>query len=92
MQIFQVLIPASGKAQFPTLPNWPQNMTVQNNSNDIMRVGDVSVVAGLYGTGKGLLLNPGDSYTFQLGQDRSTRTSEWWVAGTSTDILDVIII
>jgi hypothetical protein len=93
LQIFQVTIGSNGKAQFPTLPDWPQYMTVQNNSSDNMRVGDVSVVAGAYGTGKGILISSnGGAFTFQLGQDYSTRTSEWWVAGTSGDVLDVIII
>ena len=93
MQTFQVTIGSNGKGQFPTLPLMPQYMTVQNNSTDIMRVGDTSVVAGAYGTGKGILLqSSGGAFTFQLGQDYSTRTSEFWVAGTSGDVLDVIII
>lgn len=93
MQIFQVTIPSGGKAQFPVLALQPQYMTVQNNATNNMRVGDTAIVAGAYGTGKGILLTSGGgTFTFQLGQDYSTRTSEWWVAGTSGDILDVIII
>lgn len=93
MQIFQVTIGSNGKGQFPTLAVWPQYMTVQNNATHDMRVGDVTVVAGVYGTGKGInVSNSGGAFTFQLGQDYSTRTSEWWCAGTAGDVLDVIII
>ncbi len=93
MQTFQVTIASNGIGVFPTLPNWPQYMTVQNNATHDMRVGDVAIVAGVYGTGKGIVVsNSGGAFTFQLGQDYSTRTSEWRCAGTAADVLDVIII
>lgn len=93
MQTFQVTIASNGRANFPVLAVMPQYMTVQNNATHDMRVGDVAIVAGVYGTGKGILvINSGGAFTFQLGLDNATRTSEWWVAGTAADVLDVIII
>lgn len=93
MQTFQVTIASNGIGVFPTLVAQPQYMTVQNNSTRDMRVGDVAIVAGVYGTGKGILISSGGgTFTFQLGQDYSTRTSEWRCAGTAGDILDVIVI
>lgn len=90
---FQVTIGSNNRVQFPRLDFQPQHMTVQNNSTHDMRVGATNIVAGAYGVGLGTLITSGGgSFTFQLGQDYSTRTSEWWAAGTPGDILDVKLI
>lgn len=86
MTIFQVTLGAA-HTQFPQMDFQPQTMTVQNNATHVMRLGDVSVSAT-----RGMSIAPGGSFTFILGQDYSTRISEWWVFGTAADVLDVLVV
>ena len=61
----------------------------QNNSTDNMRVGDVTIVAGVYGTGKGILLTPGGGNFTGATPIQNGILSNWYVAGTAADVLDI---
>ena len=88
MITFQVTIPTGGgPVQFPALQAQPQYMTVQNNTAHAMRIGDKTVTSS-----KGIALAPSGALTFSLGLDYATRLSEFWVAGTAADVLDVMVI
>ena len=89
MVIFQVTIPSGGgPVQFPSLQVQPQTMILQNNAAAVMRVGDNNV-----STTKGIsLAATGAPFVIPLGQDYSTRLSEWWVVGTATQVLDVMVL
>lgn len=57
----------------------------QNNSADSMRIGDSSTSST-----RGLLLQPGTSFMEPpLQQPNVYNLSNWYVAGTSSDVLDV---
>jgi hypothetical protein len=89
MITFQVTIPSGGgPVQFPSLQVQPQTMVLQNNAAAVMRVGDKTV-----STTKGIsLAATGTPVVIPLGQDYSSRLSEFWVVGTATQVLDVMIL
>lgn len=91
MQTLQVTIPASGKAQVWTNGIKPiQFLVFQNNAVDLCRVGDVNVSAT-----RGISLAPasaGDSVPFAPPIEYGTDLSEWWIFGTSGDVIDVLFI
>jgi hypothetical protein len=82
------------KVQFPPLQVQPQFMTVINaGGTGTINVGDKTVDATLNGVQNGVALGPGSSFTFQLGQDYSTRMSEWWaINSASGGTLNYILI
>lgn len=88
MTIFQVTIPASGNVRFPELQAQPQTLVLGvSGATNVIRVGDVTT-----STTKGIPLQPKSVTVISLGQDYSTRTDEWYAAGTSGDILDVMVL
>ena len=87
MYIFQVTIPASGNVQFPALPFQPQTLVLGVAGLNVMRVGDKTT-----STTKGIPLQSKTVTVISLGQDYSTRTDEWYAAGTAADVLDVMVL
>ena len=87
MTIFEVTIPASGNVRFPALQAQPQTLVLSVNGSNVVRVGDVTT-----STTKGVVLPSKSVTVIPLGQDYSTRTDEWYCAGTSGDVLDVMVI
>jgi hypothetical protein len=82
------------KVQFPQIDFAPQFMTVINaGGTGTVNVGDVTVDATLNTVRNGVPLTPGGSFTFQLGQDYSTRLSEFWAISSATgSTLNYILI
>lgn len=63
-----------------------QSLVVQNNTaSDTCRVGDSTVT-----TSKGLLVNASGSYNLTLNFPRGTILSQWYIAGTQNDVIDVL--
>lgn len=82
------------KVQFPALQVQPQFMTVFNaGGTGTINVGDISVNATLDTVQNGIPIGPGGSFTFQLGQDYSTRLTEWWaISSEAGSVLNYILI
>lgn len=90
----QVTIPASGIVQLSKgLPvstpadTFVQELMIQNNATHNIRVGDVSV-----STTRGILLAPTGSGNFGAFMNYGTFISDWWIAGTSGDVIDFLFI
>lgn len=68
-----------------------KQMIVQNNSTDsTVRLSDSTVVAGSYGTGKGLLVPPsGDANWGQLPIQAGI-LSNWYLAGATGTVIDIV--
>lgn len=65
-----------------------QQLMFQNNSTHNMRVGDATVTST-----KGIvLLANGGSLTLGSLMEYSSDLSEWYVAGTAADVLDILFI
>jgi hypothetical protein len=82
------------KVQFPHLAVQPQYMTIINaGGTGTVNVGDITVDTSLGGIQNGVPLAPGDAFTFQLGQDYSTRMTEFWaISTTAGSIINFILI
>lgn len=82
------------KVQFPRLQVQPQFMTIINaGGTGTINVGDVTVNATMNSIQNGVALAPGSSFTFQLGQDYSTHTSEFWaISSAAGSTLNYILI
>lgn len=87
MQFFQVTIPASGNVRFPSLQFQPQTIVLSVSGANVIRVGDAST-----STTVGVALQPATTTVIPLGQDYSSRTSEFYAAGTSGDTLNVMVL
>lgn len=84
----------TSKVQLPTIPQWPQTATFINaGGTGVVNVGAANVDATLNGVQNGMPLQPGGSYTFTLGQDYSTRLSEFWaISSAAGSTLNYILI
>ena len=97
MMSIQVTIPASGKVQVSTgIPSNFQNdilvqwLQFQNNAAHTVRYGDWSVSST-----KGMMLangSPGGAGSQSTPIGYSTMITDWWVAGTAGDVVDVLFI
>lgn len=87
MYIFQVTIPSSGNVQFQQLQVMPQTLVFGVSGSNVIRVGDKTTSST-----KGIPLQSKTVTVIPLGLDYSTRTDEWYAAGTSGDILDVMVL
>jgi hypothetical protein len=87
MTVFEITIPASGNVRFPSLQAQPQTLVLSVSGSNVVRVGDVSTSSTV-----GIVLQPKTVTVIPLGQDYSTRTNEWYAAGTSGDVLDVMVL
>lgn len=54
-----------------------------------LRLGDSTVVAGAYGTGKGIPLGPSGSVNWGNVPIQGGILSNWYIAGTSGQVVDV---
>lgn len=82
----QVTLPTGGKTQISTANTFVRYINFQNNGGtNAMRVGDSSVTTSvghnLVKSGGELGIGPNDTYFCYL--------SDWWVAGTAADVIDV---
>lgn len=67
-----------------------KQMIVQNNTaSDTCRLGDSTVVAGAYGTGKGILLSPAGSANIGALPIQAGNLRDWYIAGVANDVIDV---
>lgn len=67
-----------------------KQMIVQNNSGDsTVRLGDSTVVAGVYGTGKGILLSSAGSANWGATSIQSGVLSNWYLAGATNTVIDI---
>lgn len=84
----QVTLGASATQISPHGINFKQ-LVIQNNATHSIRVGDSTVVAGAYGTGKGLLITTGGNSNTGALPIQSGILSNWYIAGTAADVIDV---
>jgi len=92
MRILQLTMTGSAQELAPVLGGLNQGIGIycsvlqmQNNGTHSMRVGDNTVTAS-----RGQLIGPsGGLYTAPC-PPKGTRLSDWWVIGTSGDILDIL--
>jgi hypothetical protein len=67
-----------------------KQMIIQNNTSaDSVRAGDSTVVAGAYGTGKGILIPPSSNMNWGPTVIQGGILSNWYLAGTLNDVIDV---
>ena len=92
--LLQVTIPASGKARLSDfLPSgmaqntYVQQLVVQNNAGDNIRLGDDTVSAT-----RGLLIFPTGSYGPGSFMNYGLFLSDVWIFGTAGDVIDVFFI
>jgi hypothetical protein len=69
--------------------NFKQLIIQNNTSADTVRAGDSTVVAGAYGTGKGILISPSGSVNIGPTVIQGGILSNWYLAGTLNDVIDV---
>ena len=69
--------------------NFKQLIVQYNGANTGTRYGDSTVVAGAYGTGKGILLAPSGSVNWGNLPIQAGILSNCYVAGTSGDTIDI---
>jgi hypothetical protein len=82
----QVTIPSGGKVQVSTSPTSVRFIDFQNNgATNAMRVGD-STVSSTVGHN---LVKSGGELAIETGGNYFCYLSDWWVAGTSADVLDI---
>ena len=85
----QVTIGSGARTQVsPHGINFKQ-MIVQVNGSNSIRAGDSTVVAGAYGTGKGMLINSSGTYNIGPTVIQGGILSNWYFAGTANDVVDV---
>ena len=80
----------TGATQVSPLNINVQSLEIQNNAAHNCRVGDSTVTAS-----KGILLAfnatpPGGAFTLDLDFPRGTILSQWYIAGTAADVIDVL--
>lgn len=93
MPSFQVTIPSTGKTQLSPRGIGFRQLIVQNNSADAtVRVGDSTIVAGAYGTGKGLLLVAGANSNQGPIPIQAGVLSDYYAAGAVGTVLDVFYL
>lgn len=106
MRLLQVTLtsvatPIVPKAVVPANALPFQVFVIQNNSAHAIRVGDASVSmtvpAAVNGgtAGRGILISPGSpggSQTLSPGLEYTGDMTEFYIAGTATDVVDVMIL
>lgn len=92
--LLQVTIPAGGKARLSdSLPSgmqpntFVQQLLIQNNSGDIVRVGDDTVSAT-----KGIIINATGAFGPGSFMNYGLYLSDVWLFGTSGDVVDVFFV
>jgi hypothetical protein len=67
-----------------------KQMYIQANGTSNVRIGDSTVVAGAYGTGKGLLITSGGGgLNWGPTVIQGGLLSNWYIAGTAAQVVDV---
>ena len=103
MRLLQVTLgtgatPIVPKAVVPSNSLPFQVFVIQNNSAHPIRVGDYTAsmtvpTAANGGTaGKGILITPSGSQTLSPGLEYSGDLTEFFISGTATDVIDVMIL
>lgn len=69
--------------------NFKQMIVQDNSPSTTTRLGDSTVVAGAYGTGKGILIS-GGSVNWGPTVIQGGILSNWYLAGPSSDVIDVL--
>lgn len=86
-----VTIPAGGKIQFSTTRTPIMEIHIENNAGNVMHVGDSTV-----STTRGISLAANGVATsfVHMGPHKALNMdlTEWWVAGTSGDVLDFLYV
>lgn len=59
-------------------------LVIQNNTADVIRVGDDARVSSAFG----LVVTPGNNNTAGTFTSGATQLNQWYIAGTSGDIID----
>lgn len=80
----------SGVTQVSTADIYAHTITFQNNATHSMRIGDSNTTSS-----RGALLGvgpPGGSMTVTISPPGNLNLSQWYVAGTQNDVLDVIYV
>jgi hypothetical protein len=89
MRLLQVTLGAAATPITTDKNLYASFLIIQNNAAAAVRVGDNTVSAS-----KGILLSggtaPGGSATNQFPFPRGTHLSDWYLFGTSTQIIDIL--
>lgn len=85
----QVTIGAGARTQISAHGINFKQLIIQANGSNIVRCGDSTIVAGAYGTGKGLLIYPTGNANVGPVPIQGGILSNWYVAGTAADVVDV---
>lgn len=90
MPTLQVTIGSTGKTQISPHGIGYRQIVVQANGSNAVRYGDSTIVAGAYGTGKGMLIASGGG-NFNSGPSNIQVgvLSDKYVAGTVGDVVDI---
>lgn len=96
MRLIQLTLSGSGANQIS--PNtdtvaggtqvYVSYLIIQNNAGHSLRVGDNTVSST-----KGILIasgTPGGSVTAQFAMPRGSLLSQWYIAGTNADVIDIL--
>lgn len=86
MQILQVTL-GSGATQVSSNPTSFQFITIQNNSANTIRVGDATVSSS-----QGISIAAGSYHDFSFPQQYASDLSEWYIAGTSGNVVDILFL
>lgn len=88
MRLIQVTLTAAATPITTNTGLYASTLTIQANTAANVRVGDNTV-----STSKGILLSlgaPGGSATFTMAFPRGTHLSDWYLFGTTTQLVDVL--
>ena len=90
MRIFQVVMTGSAIQLAPLLTQtagqiYCSVLSIQNNGANVIRVGDNTVTAT-----RGQEIPPTAAIYTAPCPPKGTRLADWWVIGTSGDVLDVL--
>jgi len=95
-RLIQVTL-GSGATQISATPAYFNQMQIQNNSAHACRYGDATVSVTTPGAvnggtaGKGMLLTPGGSGNTGTVSGQQGDASQFYIAGTSGDVIDVLL-
>ena len=87
VHLLQVTLGGGARTQFTSTPIFARQAIIQNNAANDMRVGDSTT-----STTKGAKLSSGTSLNSGPMLLQHIELSEWYVAGTAADVLDILYL
>jgi hypothetical protein len=88
--LLQVTIGASRTQVSSHGINFKQAIFQNNSTDSTVRIGDNTVVAGAYGTGKGILLSPSGSLNAGSLPIQAGILNNYYLAGANGTVIDIL--